>query len=185
MLKKGFTLIELLVVISIIGLLAGTIVVTSQRGMEQSRDSRRIQELYQVAQSLQLYYTANGIYPDATDLNDPNCTIHGVVWDAGNLKLGNDDFIKPLIDENFMGNIETKEWLNITDAFGSDCIYRYAKVEDPCDGNCSGTYAILYAACESNDCPVNERPVCCDGSSWQEGTGDNDEKDITIFLKQN
>ena len=179
--KKGFTLIELLVVIGIMGILASVLFVTTQRGLDQSRDSRRIQELYQVAQSLQLYYTAYQQYPD---VSDTDCTIHGIDWDAGNMALGSDEFVKPVYDENFMGDIQVREWTDITDAFGSACIYRYSRVEDPCDGQCEGYYGILYAACESNICPRGERPSCCDGSTWGEGGGVNDDHDIAIFLKE-
>ncbi len=184
--QKGFTLIELLVVIAIMSTLASVVLVTSQRGMGRSRDARRIQELYQLAQSLQLYLADHNEFPDVSDLNDPNCILHNTTWDAGNIALGESDpFVQPVFDANFMGNIQTKEWTDLTDAWGNSCIYRYAKVQDPCDGQCEGTYAILYAACEEDGCPRNERPTCCAGSSWLEGTGAVDDHDITIFLKQN
>ncbi|MDP2951276.1 MAG: type II secretion system protein [bacterium] len=184
--SKGFTLIELLVVIAIISTLASVVLLTSQRGMGRSRDARRIQELYQLAQSLQLYLADHNEFPAVSDLNDPNCILHNTTWDAGNIALGESDpFVQPVFDANFMGNIQTKEWTPLTDGWGNSCIYRYAKVEDPCDGQCTGTYAILYAACEEDSCPRNERPACCNGSSWLEGTGEVDDRDITIFLKQN
>lgn len=182
----GFTLIELLVVIAIMSTLASVVLVTSQRGMERSRDARRVQELYQVAQSLQLYLADHHEFPDVSDLDDPNCLLHDEIWDAGNIALGESDtFVKPLYDESFMGDIQIKEWRNITDAWGNSCIYRYSKIEDPCDGQCEGTYAILYASCEEDGCPRGERPSCCDGSSWLEGAGETDPYDIAIFLKEN
>ncbi|OIO45327.1 hypothetical protein COX24_01570 [bacterium (Candidatus Gribaldobacteria) CG23_combo_of_CG06-09_8_20_14_all_37_87_8] len=185
-LLTGFTLIELLVVIAIISTLASVVLLTSQRGMGRSRDARRIQELYQLAQSLQLYLADHNEFPAVSDLNDPNCILHNTVWDAGNVALGvSDTFVQPVFDANFMGNIQTKEWTTLTDAWGNSCIYRYAKVEDPCDGQCEGIYAILYATCEEDGCPSNERPACCDDSSWLEGTSEVDDHDITIFLKQN
>jgi len=179
----GFTIIELLVVIAIIGILASTVVVTSLKGMAQSRDARRIQELYQIVHGLQLYWATYERYPDGNDDNDTGCDIHGVRWDAGNaLVNGADDpFVQPLLAEGFL-NIAPKEWLNIIDPNGSQCIYRYARVENPC--GCDGWYAILYGVCESPYCPTGERPTCCDGSSWTEGTGANDPYDIAIFLKE-
>ena len=179
--QKGFTLIELLVVIAIIGLLAGTVMLSSIRGVAQSRDARRIQELYQVARVLQQYHTIYEQFPDNTD--DDTAFGCSVNWDAGNLANDPDDFIKPLLDEGFLTQIP-KEWTSVKDAWDSSCLYRYMRIQDPCDGNCQGYYAILYSACETNQCPVGERPSCCDGSSWGEGTGNNDPYDITIFLKE-
>lgn len=177
-------MLELLIVIVIIGLLASVVYLTSMMGVKQSRDTRRIQELYQVAQSLQLYYSTYHEYPENDDLDDPGCNIHGVAWDGGNVAFGaGDDFVKPIKDEKFMG-ILPKEWTDVKDAWGSQCIYRYSKMENPCDGQCEGVYAILYGACESPNCPEGERPACCNGSSWGEGAGENDKYDISIFLQQ-
>lgn len=179
--KKAFTLIELLVVIAILAILAGVTLTATLRGAKQSRDARRIQEIFQLAQAIQLYYAEHQQYPESTDLD---CDLHGVSWDVANKALGSDTFVKPVYDEAFMGEIEIKEWRDITDPWGSDCIYRYARVTDPCDGQCTGVYAILYAACETDTCPTGERPVCCDGSSWGEGSTDYDAYDIALFMKE-
>lgn len=179
--QKGFTMIELLVVIAIIGILAGTIISSSIRGTLQARDGRRIQELYQVAHGLQQYYTIYHQYPESNDSDDPDCNIHGLTWDAGNTVLNDPEgFIKPLVDEGLL-NPPPEEWTGVT-VRGESCIYRYKRVTNPCDGNCSGTYAILYAACESNQCPTGEWPSCCIGTSWD--SGDNDSYNIAIFLKE-
>ncbi len=181
--SRGFTLLELLVVMAILGILASIVVVNFRRGVEQARDSRRIQELYQISQSLQLYYAAYEEYPENSDLDDPDCDFYGETWDSGNYAISGDIFVKPIIDENFIG-IMPQEWTDLKDAWGSSCVYRYVKMDDPCDGQCPGTYAILYGACEAGYCPVGERPACCDGSSWREGTGENDPYDIMIFLEE-
>ena len=64
--RKGFTLIELLVVIAIIGILASVILVGVASFRGKGRDARRISDVHQLQNALELYFTANGNYP--TDL---------------------------------------------------------------------------------------------------------------------
>jgi prepilin-type N-terminal cleavage/methylation domain-containing protein len=61
--KKGFTLIELLVVISIIGLLASTILASLGGVRAKARDVRRLSDIKQVQLALELYFDSNTEYP--------------------------------------------------------------------------------------------------------------------------
>ncbi len=61
--NKGFTLIELLVVIAIIGLLATVVMTSLNSAREKGRDARRVQDMNQIKQALELYYDQNGAYP--------------------------------------------------------------------------------------------------------------------------
>lgn len=65
-LQKGFTLVELLVVVAIIGLLAGIATVSVNSTRVRARDARRIADVKQMQNALELYNNANsGVYPVA------------------------------------------------------------------------------------------------------------------------
>ena len=61
--SKGFTLIEMLIVITIIALLASLILVGMGGARAKTRDSRRIADLHNVMNALELYYASNSQYP--------------------------------------------------------------------------------------------------------------------------
>jgi len=60
--NKGFTLIEMLIVITIIALLASLILVGMGGARAKARDARRIADLHNVQNALELYYAKNGTY---------------------------------------------------------------------------------------------------------------------------
>jgi len=61
--KKGFTLIEMLIVVAIIGILAGAVLVGLGPVQKGGRDARRLSDLRQVQNGLELYFNKNGTYP--------------------------------------------------------------------------------------------------------------------------
>lgn len=61
--NKGFTLIELLIVVAIIGLLASVVLVGLGGFRARGRDARRIADLRETQNALELYYTKNNAYP--------------------------------------------------------------------------------------------------------------------------
>jgi prepilin-type N-terminal cleavage/methylation domain-containing protein len=61
----GFTLIELLVVMAIIGLLASIVLASLTGARRKSRDARRIADIRQIENSLNLYVTDNKVSPVA------------------------------------------------------------------------------------------------------------------------
>lgn len=63
--RNGFTLIELLVVISIIGMLAGVVLVATTGMRAKARDSRRKTDITQIRKALDLYYAKYEVYPRA------------------------------------------------------------------------------------------------------------------------
>jgi len=61
--QRGFTLIELLVTIAIIGLLAAIVFVSLNNARAKARDTKRMADLKQIANALELYYDKYGFYP--------------------------------------------------------------------------------------------------------------------------
>lgn len=61
--KKGFTLIEILIVVFIIGLLASIVLVGLGSFRARGRDARRIADLREIQNGLELYYGKFGSYP--------------------------------------------------------------------------------------------------------------------------
>lgn len=79
--NSAFTLIELLVVISIIGILAGMVVVSFTSSQKQARDTERKSDLSQYRTALETYANkSSGLYPvfvSATSLSENVCPAVG------------------------------------------------------------------------------------------------------------
>ncbi|HUY69746.1 MAG TPA: prepilin-type N-terminal cleavage/methylation domain-containing protein [Candidatus Tyrphobacter sp.] len=67
----GFTLIEMIIVIAIIGILAGLVLRETFVFQSSARDTRRIGDLKNTQNFLELYFNACGHYPGITDTNSP------------------------------------------------------------------------------------------------------------------
>lgn len=63
--KKGFTLIEILIVVAIIGLLSSVVLIGLGSFRARGRDARRIADLREVQNSLELYYAKYNAYPES------------------------------------------------------------------------------------------------------------------------
>src|SRR3990172_371808 len=63
--KSGFTLIEVLIVVAIIGLLASIVLVGLGAFRGRGRDARRIADIRETQNALELFYTKNNSYPNA------------------------------------------------------------------------------------------------------------------------
>lgn len=61
--RKGFTLIEMLVVVAIIGLLSSAVIVGLNDARSRARDSRRISDIRQIQNGLEIHYSENQSYP--------------------------------------------------------------------------------------------------------------------------
>jgi len=63
--KNGFTLVELLVAVGIIGLLASISMVSFNGIRGKARDAKRISDIKEVQNALEIYYSSTGYYPSA------------------------------------------------------------------------------------------------------------------------
>lgn len=68
--QKGFTLIELLVVISIIGILAAIITVSSSSSRAQARDTERKSKVGLITAALEEYRIENRTYPKVSSFSE-------------------------------------------------------------------------------------------------------------------
>lgn len=68
--KKAFTLVELMVVVAVIAILASALLVGLGGARARARDSRRMSDIRQVQNLLELYYAKVGNYPIITS-GDP------------------------------------------------------------------------------------------------------------------
>ena len=74
----GFSLIELIVVITIIGILATTVVVSVAGRTDQARATRAAQDIANLSSSCELFRADHGRYPDSLDeLRNPPETATG------------------------------------------------------------------------------------------------------------
>ena len=71
---SGFTIVELLVVVAITGILLAIGIPSLNNSREKSRDTARISDINQLEFALEVYYEANGQYPQGVD---------GVVGEGG------------------------------------------------------------------------------------------------------
>jgi prepilin-type N-terminal cleavage/methylation domain-containing protein len=78
---KGFTLIEILIVVAIIGLLTSIILVGLGSFRARGRDARRIADLRETQNALELYYAKEQSYP-TTDVSNWS-DLQSVLIEAG------------------------------------------------------------------------------------------------------
>jgi prepilin-type N-terminal cleavage/methylation domain-containing protein len=70
--RKGFTLIEILIVVAIIAILASIVLVGLGPTQQSGRDARRLSDLHEIQNGLELFYNKCGYYPGS--LNAGACS---------------------------------------------------------------------------------------------------------------
>ncbi len=82
--RKGFTLIEILIVVAIIAILASVVLIGLGPTQQAGRDARRLSDLHQVQNGLELYYNRCGFYPGPAQPAAGACDVYAAAasWAA-------------------------------------------------------------------------------------------------------
>ncbi len=97
---SSFTLVEMLVVVAVVGILASALLVSLGGSRAKARDARRISDLREVQNALELYYDRNESYPVVPNSGTP------LSWEELKTELKNGGITShipddPLNDENY------------------------------------------------------------------------------------
>ncbi len=127
-LARGFTLIEILIVIAIIAVLASAVLIGLGPVQRQGRDARRISDLRQTQNALELYYSKCGYYPGTTQASSP-CSgfVQISAWsDLTNALTGSNIGVPQIPNDPTAG----KNYFYGTDSAGTQYVIG-ATLEDP------------------------------------------------------
>jgi prepilin-type N-terminal cleavage/methylation domain-containing protein len=153
---RGFTLIELLVVIAIIGLLSSVVLASLNTARMKARDAKRMADIRQIQNALELYYDVHGYYP--TSDND-GCG----GWDVGNRSF-------PLLNGRMDSNILSPVPVDST-ATGNCTGYRYFRYgagASGCDASKGAFYVLGIVDLETSGRPHSTSPGwSCPSRNWQ------------------
>ena len=81
--KRGFTLIEILIVVAIIAILASVVLVGLGPTQQAGRDARRLSDLRETQNAIELYFSKCGYYPGPAQASSPCGAFSGVSDWAG------------------------------------------------------------------------------------------------------
>lgn len=65
--RNGFTIVEILVVITVVGILAGIIIISYSATQNKAQDTHTIAMIKSATQAIEAYRTKNGLYPATSD----------------------------------------------------------------------------------------------------------------------
>jgi hypothetical protein len=167
--RRRITVQQVLIFFSLIGLIAGTFLVSLTAERARARDMRRITDAGNLSTAIEIYKTSTNKLPDA----DPEKDASGNIidgWDIGNVKY-NTPFIPDLIAKEIIETPILEQDQTMSDS------YRYFKYEGGGTGNCAKEYAVLcvrlekpksiYAATNSVDSCYDDPHGCpTDNPNW-------------------
>ncbi len=131
----GFTLVELLVVISIISVLVSIVAVSFRSSQAKGRDTERKNDLKQMANALELYYSDYGKYPDASAGQIVGCSGAACPWGSGTFTDGKTVYFKVVPKDPSTG---FNFFYRIVDSPTNQKFQLFARLENTQDQNCLG-----------------------------------------------
>ncbi len=154
--SKAFTLIELLVVIAIIGLLSLVVSASINSARVKARDARRLSDIRQIQNALELYYDKYGRYPT------PDYDGCGG-WDTGsqdypllNGRMDEDIMYPVPVDPSKSGNCTGYRY------------FRYGAGTSGCDASKGAFYVLGIVDIEGSGRPHSDSPGwSCPSRNWQ------------------
>ena len=81
--RTGFTLVEIMIVVAIIAIIASIAIPNLVRAQQMARDAKRIADLKQIRNALELFFSDNGYYPQSDcgwDCNDYRYSYNSTSW---------------------------------------------------------------------------------------------------------
>ncbi len=153
--KRGFTLIELLVVIAIIGMLSSIVLASMNSARVKARDAKRLSDMHNIRQALELYYSDNNAYP-TSDLDG-----------CGGWDIGNKDY--QLLNGKLDGYIpKVPNDVKATGNCTGYRYYRYSAGNYGCDASKGAYYVLGVVDMESSSRPHKYSPGwSCPNRNWQ------------------
>lgn len=151
-LQSAFTLVELLIVISIISVLVSIVAVSFRSSQAKGRDTERKNDLKQIANALELYYSDYGKYPDASGGQIVGCNGAACPWGSGTFTDGKTVYFKTLPQDPSTG---FSFFYRTPDSPTNQKFQIFARLENTQDQNCLGgncaSPPVTYL-CGSNPC---------------------------------
>ncbi len=140
--NKGFTLVELLVVMAILGVLVTLVASGFRTAQMRGRDGKRKSDLKEIANSLEIFYSDQGEYPDASGDRIQACPydpIAGSVdctWGASEFTDGVTIYFKTLPEDPVSSLDYVYRVQLIADNANNQKYQLFARLENPEDQNC-------------------------------------------------
>ncbi|MEN9921325.1 MAG: ral secretion pathway protein [Candidatus Parcubacteria bacterium] len=144
--QKGFTLIELLVVVAIISLLSSVVMAALNDARARARDARRIEDLRQINNAIQLYIQDHGEAPEVDGGTHVSYSSHQNGGDWDNLA----DMLRPYIKKmpvDPLNDTPIPNAIKVNTTYSNAFGYVYRRIEnhsDYCPGHPTCSDKTLY-----------------------------------------